>query len=174
MAEADNRLNLIQFNVANELIPNERGLTLCDEAENRLAKALGDMAFVLVNGLMLVKMVGVQTALALREEELSGGTTELGAWYEIEYGPHTVYDPIHSERWKRSAVHEAFLRGSSRIIIPGVTRWFKLREVRDNEVGLAEDLNSVLIQTANNLRDNIPMPNGISRETYLQDNVIDF
>lgn len=152
----------------NELVPNLRGLGLCSRAEPRLTKALADRAFVVVNGLMLVKAFGDLVGLALKEISLPGGKTESGAWYEIEYNRYGSVGPDNSDWWKKDAIQSTFLKGGSQLDIPGVTGWLKLRDVRFGEVGLSEGLFQTIQSTASNLHDNIPMPDNLSRAEYFR------
>jgi hypothetical protein len=143
----------------NELVPNFRELCLCSLGETRLVEAFTDEAFVVVNGLMLVKGAGETVGIPLRKETSSGGRIEPTAWYEIDYG---------ALEWdKRSAIRASFIQGETHINLPGVTKWFKLRDVKVDEVCPGEDLTQKAQEAAERLRPGTPMPAGISRRDYL-------
>lgn len=157
--------NEIEFQ--NEIVPNFRKLGLCSLAEPRLIEAFNDDAFVVVNGLMLVKTSGDTVGIPLRENALSGGGPELNAWYEIDYGGPIGSGSGHNEWYKRTAIRNAFIQGETHISFSGVTKWLKLRQVRVDEVCPGEDLSRKAREAAEGLQQGRAMPDGLTRKEYL-------
>lgn len=168
MTHATYETVLLPPDTVKELVPNELGVGICNDAEPRLVKALADSAFVLVNGLMLIEVVGEYVGVPIREETLPGGTVERDAWYEIDYGPKDEGGPQVSEWWKRQTIEDAFTGGSSRLVIPGITKWFRLRSADTYRVGRPEAWGGIVQRAVDYLRDNTPMPGGIMRAEYLR------
>jgi hypothetical protein len=148
---------------ANEIVPNYQHVKLCDDAEPRMKKAFADKALLVVNRLMLVKYVGRPVGIPLQEADLDGGAMQLNNWYDFRPAGE-IYDSRQEEILDR-----AFLGGEVSVDLPGITSWYRLRDVDAEKVSPKEDLTVKARRIAASLKKGGPKINGMLRHAYWVD-----
>lgn len=111
--------NVNPVNNSVELVQNDKGWYLCEESELWLIGSLEHDNVLLVNEIFLVKGEGKTAGIALRKEEVDGGTIEPGRWYQ----PYDV-DICH-KLYQESSIYE----GKRIIDLPGKTKWMEMRDI---------------------------------------------
>lgn len=147
------------------LIEHDPEWSLCGTSEGMMRESIEDGALVVVNEALVVKFVGMLTALCIRTLQVGNVTFQEGKWYSPK------------DETTRRTIKHAFRDGQAKISIQGCT-WSYMRDVQDYEL---EDDTGAVIETVDRsavlqevrtavatLPDTLPDTiAGMSRDAYL-------
>jgi hypothetical protein len=148
------KLNPIAIDLELEIRPSQDGLYICSTGEPRMAEAMSKNAVVIVNGEIMVKMIGKMTGVLL-----DNVTTKDG----VVLPKGMFYSPIDGKT--RMAIKEAFDQGKSRVDLDR-GQWAIMRPISETSVDTDLFLENAKIY-AQSLPDTLPATiDGLPREQF--------